>query len=336
MFDLRIGGVWHADGRAWRVTGLVENPRNLQDEFALVAPGQVAGARAPGDRAVRRQPGQRRRAEPPGGAIAADQRCGPRAASARPRSCWSWPRFGLIFIGLVAVAGFTVMAQRRLRALGMLGAVGATDRHIRLVMVASGAVRGRIRIAGRRGARPRRLARVRAAPGGGRRPRHRPAQPAVAGARRGDGAGSGHRRGRRLPARPVGGPDAGGRGPVRAPGPAARARRRIAGPGLALLAAGLGRLAFTGGWDASLHHGTGALLLFAGIVATSAAAWYSPRWASRCPRPLARRAPVAVRLALRDLGRYRAGPGPPWPRPPSPCSLPSSPASWPPPALATR
>ena len=34
------------------------------------------------------------------------------------------------------------MAQRRLRQLGMLGAVGATERHLRLVVVANGAVVG--------------------------------------------------------------------------------------------------------------------------------------------------------------------------------------------------
>jgi putative ABC transport system permease protein len=49
---------------------------------------------------------------------------------------------GLLFVGLMAVAGFTVMAQRRLRALGMLGALGATHRHVRLVMLADGAVVG--------------------------------------------------------------------------------------------------------------------------------------------------------------------------------------------------
>jgi putative ABC transport system permease protein len=49
---------------------------------------------------------------------------------------------GLLFVGLVAAAGFAVMAQRRLRALGMLGALGATDRHVRLATVANGAVVG--------------------------------------------------------------------------------------------------------------------------------------------------------------------------------------------------
>ena len=45
---------------------------------------------------------------------------------------------GLVFIGLVSVAGFSVMAQRRLRALGMLSAIGATERNLRLVMIVSG------------------------------------------------------------------------------------------------------------------------------------------------------------------------------------------------------
>jgi putative ABC transport system permease protein len=46
--------------------------------------------------------------------------------------------FGLAFIGLLSVAGFSVMAQRRLHALGMLSAIGATERDVRLVMIAGG------------------------------------------------------------------------------------------------------------------------------------------------------------------------------------------------------
>jgi putative ABC transport system permease protein len=45
---------------------------------------------------------------------------------------------GLVFIGLASVAGFSVMAQRRLRAIGMLSAIGATERNLRLVMVVNG------------------------------------------------------------------------------------------------------------------------------------------------------------------------------------------------------
>jgi len=49
---------------------------------------------------------------------------------------------GMLLIALVAVGGFTVLAQRRLRALGMLAALGATDRNVRLVVRANGAVVG--------------------------------------------------------------------------------------------------------------------------------------------------------------------------------------------------
>src|SRR5262249_1593034 len=49
---------------------------------------------------------------------------------------------GLLFVGLLAVAGFTVLAQRRMRALGMLAAIGARHRHLRLVVLANGGVVG--------------------------------------------------------------------------------------------------------------------------------------------------------------------------------------------------
>ena len=49
---------------------------------------------------------------------------------------------GMLLIALVAVGGFTVLAQRRLRSLGMLASMGATDRHVRLVVLANGAVVG--------------------------------------------------------------------------------------------------------------------------------------------------------------------------------------------------
>ena len=39
---LGVGGTWRADGSARRVVGIVTNPQNLLDEFALVAPGQVS------------------------------------------------------------------------------------------------------------------------------------------------------------------------------------------------------------------------------------------------------------------------------------------------------
>jgi putative ABC transport system permease protein len=41
-FSLRIGDLWHQGGQVRRVTGIVQNPQSLLDEFALVAPGQVS------------------------------------------------------------------------------------------------------------------------------------------------------------------------------------------------------------------------------------------------------------------------------------------------------
>ena len=49
---------------------------------------------------------------------------------------------GMLLIALVAVGGFTVLAQRRLRSIGMLGAQGATNANVRLVVSANGFVTG--------------------------------------------------------------------------------------------------------------------------------------------------------------------------------------------------
>ena len=48
----------------------------------------------------------------------------------------------LLLVCLVAAAGFAVIAARRQRQLGMLAAVGATRKQLRMVMVAGGAVVG--------------------------------------------------------------------------------------------------------------------------------------------------------------------------------------------------
>ena len=50
----------------------------------------------------------------------------------------------LLLIALVAAAGFAVIAQRRMRQLGMVAAIGATRAHVRNVMLADGAAVGLI------------------------------------------------------------------------------------------------------------------------------------------------------------------------------------------------
>ena len=41
-YDVHVSGTWHVAGTTWRVTGIVQDPSNLADQFALVAPGQIA------------------------------------------------------------------------------------------------------------------------------------------------------------------------------------------------------------------------------------------------------------------------------------------------------
>jgi putative ABC transport system permease protein len=140
-FDLHVGSLWKEGARTLRVVGLVENPLDLLDQFALVAPGQ---ANPPANVALLVNASQQSLQSfrfPSGAGLSIYSRgAGGRTAAAA--AVLVLGTLGLLFVGLMAVAGFAVMAQRRLRALGMLGSLGATDRHIRLVMVANGAAVG--------------------------------------------------------------------------------------------------------------------------------------------------------------------------------------------------
>ncbi len=140
-FGLRVGSIWRQGGRTRTVVGLVENPLNLLDQFALVAPGQ---ANPPASISILVNASQKsiQSFHVPGGVGAS---VGTRGGSSKTTAqvlVLVLGTVGLLFVGLLAVAGFTVLAQRRLRALGMLGSLGATDRHVRLVMLANGAAVG--------------------------------------------------------------------------------------------------------------------------------------------------------------------------------------------------
>jgi putative ABC transport system permease protein len=145
-FHLTIGNIWHQGGQARQVVGIVENPQSLLDEFALVAPGQVSAPTqvtvlfdAAGVRVANNQ-------------LQGLASLGPNISTARSASpgntfnpetiVLALATVGMLLIALVSVGGFTVLAQRRLRSLGMLGALGATDRNIRLVVRANGVVVG--------------------------------------------------------------------------------------------------------------------------------------------------------------------------------------------------
>jgi putative ABC transport system permease protein len=146
LYGAHVGGSWRAAGTTWRVTGIAADPSNLSDEFALVAPGQVPH---PSQVIMLLGPAAARLAPVNGDVTLPGV---PAAVLAVPNEqVGGFPQatlilvvevLGLAFIGLVSVASFSVMAQRRLRALGMLSAIGATERNLRLVMIVNGLVVG--------------------------------------------------------------------------------------------------------------------------------------------------------------------------------------------------
>jgi putative ABC transport system permease protein len=135
---LGIGGTWRADGSRRRVVGIVANPQNLLDEFVLVAPGQV---RAPTLVTVLFDA---RGANP--GSLGPNVVSRTSAASANVLNpvtiSLAAATLGMLLIALVGVGGFAVLAQRRLRSIGMLGAQGATRGNVGLAISANGFATG--------------------------------------------------------------------------------------------------------------------------------------------------------------------------------------------------
>ena len=140
-FNLRIGSSWTVNGVTRKVTGIVQNPQSLLDEFALVIPGQVTNPDnvtvlfdAPGMSATSLSTSTMNVTTAQ--TVANTNEVNPETISIAAAV------LGMLLIALVGVGGFTVLAQRRLRAIGMLAAQGATQRHIRLVVRANGAATG--------------------------------------------------------------------------------------------------------------------------------------------------------------------------------------------------
>jgi putative ABC transport system permease protein len=141
-FKLSIGGNWAVAGKTWEVTGILQNPQSLLDEFALVIPGQVTTPdnvtvlfNAPGQTAPGLQAST-------GLKVTTAQTAANTNVINPETISIAAAALGMLLIALVGIGGFTVLAQRRLRAIGMLAAQGATQRHIRLVIRANGAATG--------------------------------------------------------------------------------------------------------------------------------------------------------------------------------------------------
>jgi len=150
LLDLEIGETLALDGQRRTVVGIVENPRDLGDEFALLSPSSAA---APDHVTVLVDAGGEslNSFRQSVGGSAVDGRSAFVGSEARPSNqaasalaMFSVATVFLLLASLVAAAGFAVIAQRRLRQLGMLAAIGATGKHLRLVLLTNGAVVGAI------------------------------------------------------------------------------------------------------------------------------------------------------------------------------------------------
>jgi putative ABC transport system permease protein len=152
LLELEIGSTLALDGRRRTVVGVVENPRKLSEEFALVSPSSAspdyvdalvgATLESPAADSFFRALGDRNHSRWAfAGAMA---RGSDVSATGEALAKVAVATVFLLLASLVAAAGFAVVAQRRLRQLGMLAAVGATQKHIRLVLLSNGAVVGAI------------------------------------------------------------------------------------------------------------------------------------------------------------------------------------------------
>jgi putative ABC transport system permease protein len=140
--DAPLGAPVTIDGQSRMVVGIVENPSDFDDEFALVAPGQLSRVDSVtiltgSNRDVEQF---RSRMTVSGNVNRETRRFDERTATALVTL--SMAAVGLLLVALIAAAGFVVLAKRRLRQFGMLAAIGATEQQVRLVTVVNGVVVG--------------------------------------------------------------------------------------------------------------------------------------------------------------------------------------------------
>jgi putative ABC transport system permease protein len=148
LLHLDLGSTTALDGRRRTVVGIVENPHKLSDEFALLSPSS-AGAPEYAYVLAQAEDGDPEMdaffaADKGPPAFVGGQILGNDHPEAPVLAMFSVTTVFLLLASLVAAAGFAVVANRRLRQLGMLAAVGGTQKHVRLVLLANGAVIGAI------------------------------------------------------------------------------------------------------------------------------------------------------------------------------------------------
>ncbi len=146
LLRLELGSTVALDGHRRTVVGIVENPHELSDEFALVSP---SSAGAPDHVTVLLDTNTESidsfiaQSLPERSAFTGSEGR-PNDRAADTLAMFSVATVFLLLASLIAAAGFTVVAQRRLRQLGMLAAIGARQKHLRLVLMANGGIVGAI------------------------------------------------------------------------------------------------------------------------------------------------------------------------------------------------
>jgi putative ABC transport system permease protein len=138
-----IGASVRLDGRARLVVGLVENPENLSDAFVLVDPVHADPPQSVTVLAISNVARVEAFRSTLSGPVFRESRP-PDGRTSTALGTLALAAIALLLVSLVAAAGFVVIAQRRLRQLGMIAAIGAARQHLRLLMVANGTLVGAI------------------------------------------------------------------------------------------------------------------------------------------------------------------------------------------------
>jgi putative ABC transport system permease protein len=139
LLGLHLGGSVTLDGHARKIVGIAENPSDLTDDFVLVAPSAGPPPQTVSVFLVHR-----------GQSVHLTTVSNRLGHGSDPTDVvvatliLAGSTILLLLVAFVAAAGFAVLAHRRLRQLGMLAAIGATARQVRLVMTATGLLVGAI------------------------------------------------------------------------------------------------------------------------------------------------------------------------------------------------
>lgn len=150
LLQVGLGDRLDIDGPQRTVVGVVENPSHLYDEFVLVAPGDLAqvetvvlliGGSGDQDKLSDELAALHEFGRQHVGAAAVESRPDPPNAAAAA-GVLGQAAIAFVLVSLVATAAFITLAQRRLRQLGLLAAIGTTQRQLRLVVVANGLLLG--------------------------------------------------------------------------------------------------------------------------------------------------------------------------------------------------